>query len=364
MAHRAPRRVSRRAFLAALGAVGVGVGVGGGIVGRIIAGGGRRATGLAPSPPATKGSPSVSPSSARRPKPAPSASAGRHGTLVIHGAGDSSLDPTYVSTFGTQGYGYAWSGLDGLFLRDDLAVVNVECCVSTIGTKYPGKEFNFRGDPKALPAMREAGVEVANLGNNHSYDYGPDALVDSRRNIIAAGMAAVGAGRDADEANRPAFFDRKGRRVAVLGLDQVVDPDPEAVATAMKPGTADGHDFDAMLQAVKAAKEDADVLIVMIHWGVELDTVPRSYQVADGHAMVDAGADVIFGGHAHRLQPMEMYKGRPIFYSLGNFVWPNFSTAGSTTGVAEVRISAKGEFHAKLLPAFITAPGHPELRGG
>jgi poly-gamma-glutamate capsule biosynthesis protein CapA/YwtB (metallophosphatase superfamily) len=242
-------------------------------------------------------------------------------------------------------------------------VVNVECCVSDEGERWPGKEFSFRGDPDALPAMREAGVEVANLGNNHSYDYGPEALVDTRQNVIAAGLAAVGAGRNAQEANEPALFDRKGRRIAVIGLDQVVDPDPEAVATSTKPGTADGHDFDAMLEAVKKAKARADLLVVMIHWGVELDTQPRSYQVADGHDLIDAGADVILGSHSHRLQPMEMYKGRPILYSLGNFVWPNFSVAGSTTGVAEVKVDSKGGFHARLIPAFITAPGHPELRG-
>jgi poly-gamma-glutamate capsule biosynthesis protein CapA/YwtB (metallophosphatase superfamily) len=147
----------------------------------------------------------------------------------------------------------------------------------------------------------------------------------------------------------------------VLGLDQVVDP-AAAVATATKPGTVDGHDFEAMLAAVRAARAQADLLVVMIHWGVELDTRPRGYQVADGHALVQAGADVIFGSHAHRLQPMEMYRGRPIFYSLGNFVWPDLSVAGSTTGVAEVRVGPKGGIEAKLLPAYITAPGHPVLR--
>jgi poly-gamma-glutamate synthesis protein (capsule biosynthesis protein) len=99
----------------------------------------------------------------------------------------------------------------------------------------------------------------------------------------------------------------------------------------------------------------------MIHWGVELDTRPRPDQVALGHRMIDAGADVIFGGHSHRLQPMETYRGRPIFYSLGNFVWPNFSAAGSSTAVAEVNVTPGGTFRGRLLPATITAPGHPEL---
>jgi poly-gamma-glutamate synthesis protein (capsule biosynthesis protein) len=117
-----------------------------------------------------------------------------------------------------------------------------------------------------------------------------------------------------------------------------------------------------MIDAVRAAAGRADIVVVDIHWGVELDTQPRAEQVALGHRLIDAGADVIFGGHSHRLQPMETYHGRPIFYSLGNFVWPNLSVAGSTTAVAEVTVTPQGRFRGRLLPAFITAPGHPVLR--
>jgi poly-gamma-glutamate synthesis protein (capsule biosynthesis protein) len=116
------------------------------------------------------------------------------------------------------------------------------------------------------------------------------------------------------------------------------------------------------LRAIRAAAAESDLVVVMIHWGIELDTQPRAYQVREGHAMIDAGADVIFGGHAHRLQPMETYHGRPIFYSLGNFVWPDFSSEGSTTAVAQVRVSPDGSVRGSLLPASIVSPGHPELR--
>jgi hypothetical protein len=299
--------------------------------------------------------------SLRSAPPSPRASMGSRGALVIHGAGDVSLDPSYIVTYRTHGYGYAWSGLEGLFRRDDLTVVNVECPVSRIGSRWPGKDYSFRGDPAALPAMREAGVDVGNLANNHQYDYGPDALVDSRKNLLRAGIAPVGAGRNEGEAVGAAIFHVKGWTIAVVGLDQVLDPDPEEVATADKPGTAAGHDFDAMLAAVRAAKARADLVAVDIHWGVELDTTPRDFQVTQAHRMIDAGADVFFGGHSHRLQPLEVYRGRPIFYSLGNFVWPNFSRAGSTTAVAEIRVTPGGLFSARLVPAFITSPGHPVL---
>ena len=213
-----------------------------------------------------------------------------------------------------------------------------------------------------MPAMRRAGVEVANMANNHSYDFGPAALVDTRENLLRSHIAPVGAGKDEKEALKPARFEIHGWKIAVVGFDEVVDPFPTAIATATKPGTAAGHDFDAMVAAVRAAKEHADFVIVDIHWGVELDTQPRSNDVELGHRLVKAGARIIFGGHSHRLQPLEIYKGAAIFYSLGNFVWPMHSVAGSTTAVAEVRIGPTGKLRARMLPAFIEASGHPVLR--
>ena len=104
---------------------------------------------------------------------------------------------------------------------------------------------------------------------------------------------------------------RTAGRVAVLGFDEVLDP-LDAVAGPNKPGTAAGHDFSLMVRAVKdGSAERADLVVVMIHWGVELDTQPREYQVEEGHRLIDAGADMIFGAHSHRLQPMSVYHGRP-----------------------------------------------------
>jgi Bacterial capsule synthesis protein PGA_cap len=306
--------------------------------------------------------PSARASSSAPSSTSPSPSAAELGRLVIHGAGDVSLDPSFVTTYKTHGYAWAWTGLNGLFKHDDVTVVNLECAVSKLGSPVP-KTFNFRGDVAALPAMRAAGVEVANLANNHSYDFGPAALLDTRENLGDNNIAAVGAGKDAQQALAPALFTIKGWRIAVVGFDKVVDPYPDAVAAKNHPGTAAGHDTNAMIEAVKAAAAEADIVIVDIHWGVELDTKPRASDVTLAHDLIAAGADVIFGGHSHRLQPLEMYRGRPIFYSLANFVWPNFSTAGSTTAVAEVTVSPSGSFTGKLIPVFIEDAGHPVLQG-
>jgi poly-gamma-glutamate capsule biosynthesis protein CapA/YwtB (metallophosphatase superfamily) len=270
-----------------------------------------------------------------------------------------SLDPNFVETFDTQGYGWAWSGLDGLFKRDDLTVVNLECAVSTLGVAVP-KRFNFRCDPAALPAMRAAGVDVANLANNHGGDYGPQALLDSRANLLRAGIAPVGVGEHAAAANTPARVTSNGWTIAVLGFSAVV-PSSDWLAGPAHPGMANGYDIASMTAAIRAADRTADLVFVTIHWGRELDTQPRPEDIARAHAMIEAGADGIFGHHTHRLQPLGWYRERPIAWGLGNFVWPNFSAAGSRTAVAEFVVEPDGSIKECLLPVVIASPGHPVL---
>lgn len=280
--------------------------------------------------------------------------------LVVSATGDVNLDPTYISTLASAGYDYPWERLQDIFATDDLSIVNLECAVSELGSPEP-KQFTFRCALEALGPMRDAGVEVANLGNNHSGDYGPDALVDSRTQLEAAGIAPVGVGIDAAEAHQAAVFDINGWTVAVLGFGGVV-PTPQWIATDDRPGMADGDTIETMVAAVEAADEIADLVLVSIHWGVELDTTPRPEDRQRAEAMIAAGADAIFGHHAHRLQPLEFVDGAPVAWGLGNFVWPNFSRGGSTTAVAQVVFEPDGETRACLVPAFIERPGQPVLQ--
>ena len=144
----------------------------------------------------------------------------------------------------------------------------------------------------------------------------------------------------------------------MVGIDQILDP-LDQVAGPNKPGTAGGHDFRLVLRTVRDAAATSDLVFVMIHWGVELEERPRPYQVRQAHRMIDAGADVIFGAHPHVLQPMETYRGRPIFYSLGNLVWPRISDEASATAVAEVTVAPDGTIHARMVPIDIVSDGHP-----
>jgi poly-gamma-glutamate synthesis protein (capsule biosynthesis protein) len=280
--------------------------------------------------------------------------------LVVSATGDVNLDPTYIGDLARNGYAYAWDGLQGIFLDDDLSIVNLECAASGLGRAEP-KQFVFRCPPESLPDMRAAGIEVANLGNNHSGDYGKDALVDSRAQLEAADIAPVGVGADFSEAHQPAVFEINGWTVAVLGFGGVV-PTAAWIATEDRAGMADGDTIETMVAAVMAADEVADLVLVSIHWGVELDTTPRPEDRERAEAMISAGADAVFGHHAHRLQPLEFVDGVPVAWGLGNFVWPNFSRAGSTTAVAQVVFEPDGSVDACLVPAFIERAGQPALQ--
>jgi poly-gamma-glutamate capsule biosynthesis protein CapA/YwtB (metallophosphatase superfamily) len=270
------------------------------------------------------------------------------------------VDPSYIPALASEGYDHAWSGVADVFVADDLTVVNLECPAATVGSPVE-KAFTFRCDPEALDEMVEAGVDVAGQANNHVLDYGVEAMLESRDLLTAAGLVSVGSGEDASEAYAPHLLEIDGWTVAVLGFSGPRGSNTW-VAADDRPGMADARDPEAMNAAIAAADAVADLVVVTVHWGVELDETPRPDQVSRAEGMVAAGADVIFGHHAHRLQPMTFHDGAVIFWGLGNFVWPRLSNAGATTAIAEVVITPDGRIaEACLIPATIVSSGHPEL---
>ncbi|HEX7098898.1 MAG TPA: CapA family protein [Acidimicrobiia bacterium] len=293
--------------------------------------------------------------------PAATATTEPRGRLVIHGVGDVNTDTDYIPALAEHGHAHAWSGLGDLFTADDLTVANLECTPSELGTPLR-KEFVFRCDLGSLPVMREAGVDVVSLANNHAGDHGKEALLDGIQQVEAAGLHAVGVGANAQQATQPVIVDVNGWRVAVLGFGGVI-PALDWLATDDRAGMADGDTIETMVAAVEAAAEISDLVVVTIHWGVERDLEPRAEDRERAEAMIAAGADVIFGHHAHRLQPLEVVDGAPVAWGLGNFVWPNLSQESATTAIARVVVEPDGTKEACLIPAFISSPGRPEIIG-
>jgi poly-gamma-glutamate capsule biosynthesis protein CapA/YwtB (metallophosphatase superfamily) len=281
--------------------------------------------------------------------------------LVIHHVGDVNLDPAYVPVLRDVGFAAAWDGARDTFAEADLVMVNLECAATEGGTPQP-KQFVFRCALDGLGPMREAGVDVATLANNHSGDYGIPGMVESRTNVEAAGMDAVGVGEDEADAYAPRILELNGWRIAIIGFGGVV-PVPEWTARGDLPGQPTGYDPNRMAEAIEVAAADADLVIATVHWGNEGALEPRPEDRVKADAMIEAGVDVVFGHHAHRLQPLERVDGVPVFWNLGNFVWPRHSAAGATTAVAEYVIEPDGEVTACLIPFEIDATGTPHPTG-
>jgi poly-gamma-glutamate synthesis protein (capsule biosynthesis protein) len=240
--------------------------------------------------------------------------------------------------------------------RADLALVNLETAVGTGGAPEP-KEFTFRADAALLRSLARTGVDVVSLANNHSLDYGVDVLPETLAEVGAAGLAAVGAGPDAAAAYAARVVATPAGPVAVVGLSQVVPPGWAAGPT--RPGVATAWDRAAAVAAVRHAAEVADAVVVVVHWGEELDRCPTTTQRSLAHALVDAGADVVIGAHPHVLQGIDVIDGAVVAYSLGNLAW---YTSGPETGAtALVRVTLGGGHVVgyDVVPAVIDGAGRP-----
>lgn len=281
--------------------------------------------------------------------------------LVISGTGDVNLDPLFVRTFPTTGYADAWTGLFDAFQNDDLTIVNLECSPSALGTPWD-KPWTFRCDPDALPSMAAAGVEVANLANNHGMDFGMDAMLDGRNNLRAVGIQPVGTGANRTEAYTPSVHTVNGWRIAVIGSGGVNPETGSWIATDTKPGMTSGDNTESIAEAIRAAKEIADIVLVTAHWGKNDETTVKSFERRQAEAWIEAGADGIFGHHQHRLLPLEWIDGRPVAFGLGNFVWQAHPAEARRTAIAQFVFDADGSVDACLVPVVIERTGHPVIQ--
>ena len=243
----------------------------------------------------------------------------------------------------------------------DLAVVNVETAIATIGTPAD-KEFTFRAHPLLATALGQAGVDVGTLANNHALDYGVDAAVQTADRLRMAGVAPVGFGADLEAAGAAHVVEVRGRTVAVVGLSRVL-PTTAWAATADGPGAASAYDVEGAVAVVARAAAVADHVVVTVHWGRELEQCPGPEQIALADALVAAGADVVAGHHPHVLQGVERRDGALVAWSLGNFVFYARTPATRASGVLVVELDGGRALDAVWHPAAIDASGQPVPTG-
>ncbi len=236
----------------------------------------------------------------------------------------------------------------------DLAIVNLETAV-TNGGAPAAKQFVFSAPPDAFTALRGGGVDVASMANNHGLDFGEAGLRDSLAAARRAGLPVIGIGLDGKRAYRPFRRRINGERIAVIGATQVLDDHLISAWTAGpgKPGLASAKDVPRLLQEVRAARRTSDTVVVFLHWGVELAQCPTTDQRTLAKQLVAAGADVVVGGHAHRLLGAGRMGNALVGYGLGNFVWYGTSELSTQTGVLFVTVTGRKVNSYRWVPARI-----------
>ena len=220
---------------------------------------------------------------------------------------------------------HVWGDTLPLFRQVDWRACNLECVISDRGTPWSKtpRTFHFRSDAKNLAVLKAAGIDAVSLANNHTLDFGRQAMLDMLRLLDVAGIACSGAGSNLVTAANPAVMQVNGLKIGWLSF---TDNQPEWEAEPGKGGVfyvpVDVRDERTvkLFELVRYTRQRVNLLIVAAHWGGNWGYAPPPKQVEFGHALITAGADVVVGHSAHVVRGIEIHQGRPIIYSAGNFI--------------------------------------------
>jgi hypothetical protein len=264
-----------------------------------------------------------------------------------------SLTPQMLAT--RDGFPFAHTGD---YLRSfDLTVGNLECVVSTLGSPMPGKQFTFEASPIGFERLQSAGFDVVSVANNHSGDYGQQAFMDMVDHLPVHGITPLGGGAFLSLAHAPVIKTVHTTSVGFLAYCEIAPS--SFAATTTTPGHA-WLDPTLMRVDIAALRSRVDFIIVFTHWGVEYQTLADTDQQTLAHIAIDSGADLVVGAHPHVRQPSELYLGKPIIYSLGNFVFDEMPGFEESRGnVLELTLQGSSLLDWKLRGALIDGYGQP-----
>ena len=245
-------------------------------------------------------------------------SSAKAGELNILFTGDILLDRGVRQVIELPGFNLLFSeGIDSVFRSAQLVVGNLECPVTKINAPV-FKRFIFRGEPEWLDTLQHHGYTHLNLANNHSIDQGREGLLDTKRNILAAGMVPIGAGVNMNEASQPVLLTESPRKVWFLASLRLALENyaylPDKPCVSQEP-------MDSLLERVNRIRraDSTAVIVVSLHWGGEHTLQPVPSQRLEAHQLIRAGADMLICHHTHTLQTIEDFQGKKIYYSIGIF---------------------------------------------
>ena len=236
--------------------------------------------------------------------------AGEPGKATLLFAGDILFDDHYAIMKHVQSGGTIDQGIAPELIREmeraDVMMLNNEFAYSDRGAPLEGKQYTFRARPETVSYLNDMGVDIVSLANNHAYDYGEDALLDTLDILQEAGITAIGAGRNLTEARRPAYYivdDLKIGFVTATQIERLDNPDTRG-ATDVSSGVFRCWDGENLLETIRETKKNCDFVVVYVHWGTEnVDTLDWA-QLKQAPEVIAAGADLVIGDHPHCLQPI------------------------------------------------------------
>ena len=229
-----------------------------------------------------------------------------------------------------------------------IMVANSEFTVSNRGTKMAGKQYTFRAKPERLAIYDEMGVDLVTLANNHVYDFGKDAFLDMLDELNNYNIPYIGAGRNFEEASKPYYYIINGYKIALLNGTRAEKYILTPEATDENPGVFRCYDTTNMVNKIKEVRENSDIVITIMHFGKESSHELEKEQISSAKEYIDAGSDIIIGHHAHVLQGIEFYNGKPIIYNLGNFI---FNAETVDTAIFQILLDKSGNMEYKMIPA-------------
>ena len=233
----------------------------------------------------------------------------------------------------------------------DVMCLNNEFTYSQQGAPLDGKMYTFRANPERVAVLQEMGVDIVKLANNHVYDYGKQALLDTFETLENAGIPYIGAGRNLEDAMKPVYIELDGKKIAFVAASRAEKYKMTPQATESEPGILRCYDNTLFLEVIAEARKNADFVLVYVHWGTEYSYELEEVQLTTGKEYLDAGADAVIGAHTHCLQGMEYYDGKPIIYSLGNYWFNNKTLDSMLLDLHFYGDDDGGKLEVKVIPA-------------
>ncbi len=238
--------------------------------------------------------------------------------------------------------------LTQILQQADVAYLNNEFTISDRGTPMLDKYYTFRAAVQNTAIYQQLGIDIVSLANNHAYDFGTEAFLDTLDALERYGVAYIGGGRNLEEAMAPQYYLVNGWVIAYVAATRAEKFKMTPEAGENSPGVLRCYDTELFCRAIAEAKANSDYVVACVHWGWEYEYTLQEEQTTSAREYIDAGADVIIGAHAHQLQGIEYYNGKPIFYNLGNF-W--FNEKEIDTCLVEMAIAQDGTVAYTFLPA-------------